>query len=102
MSEDKVELLSTPYGEVAYETFRELGRAFVDKSSVIKDLEDSKTPLYPVLLRPRVSTTSHTKTDTMKSLTGRTSIRKIFRATTPTMLSILTFQGLTPKAIPPC
>ena len=53
MSEDKVELLSTPYGEVAYETFRELGRAFVDKSSVIKDLEDSKTPLYPVLLRPR-------------------------------------------------
>ena len=53
MSEDKVELLSTPYGEVAYETFRKLGRAFVDKSSVIKDLEDSKTPLYPVLLRPR-------------------------------------------------
>lgn len=53
MSEDKVELLSTPYGEVAYETFRELGRAFVDKTSVIKDLEDSKTPLYPVLLRPR-------------------------------------------------
>ena len=53
MSENKVELLSTPYGEVAYETFRELGRAFVDKSSVIKDLEDSKTPLYPVLLRPR-------------------------------------------------
>lgn len=53
MSEDKVELLSTPYGEVAYETFRELGRAFVDKSSVIKDLEDSRIPLYPVLLRPR-------------------------------------------------
>ena len=53
MNEDRFELLSTPYGEVAYETFRELGRAFVDKSSVIKDLEDSKTPLYPVLLRPR-------------------------------------------------
>ena len=27
MSEDKVELLSTPYGEVAYESFRELGFA---------------------------------------------------------------------------
>ena len=31
MSEDKVELLCTPYGEVAYESFRELGFAFADK-----------------------------------------------------------------------
>ena len=53
MSEDKVELLSTPYGEVAYESFRELGFAFADKSSVIKELERKNTPCYPVLLRPR-------------------------------------------------
>jgi hypothetical protein len=53
MSEDKVELLSTPYGEVAYESFRELGFAFADKSSVIKELERKNTPRYPVLLRPR-------------------------------------------------
>ena len=53
MSEEKADLLSSPYGEVAYETFRELDRAFVDKSSVIKTLDDKKTPRYPVLLRPR-------------------------------------------------
>ena len=53
MSEEKVALLSIPYGEVVYETFRELGRAFVDKSSVINALDDADTPLYPILLRPR-------------------------------------------------
>jgi hypothetical protein len=53
MSEDKVELLSTPYGEVAYESFRELGFAFADKSAVIQELERKNTPRYPVLLRPR-------------------------------------------------
>lgn len=53
MSEDKVELLSTPYGEVAYESFRELGFAFADKSAVIKELESKNMPRYPVLLRPR-------------------------------------------------
>ena len=53
MRKDKVELLSNPYGEVAYETFGKLGRAIVDKTLVIKDLEDKNTPLYPVLLRPR-------------------------------------------------
>ena len=53
MSKDKVELLSNPYGVVAYETFGKLGRAVVDKTMVIKDLEDGHTPLYPVLLRPR-------------------------------------------------
>ena len=53
MSEDKVELLCTPYGEVAYESFRELGFAFADKSAVIKELERKNTPRYPVLLRPR-------------------------------------------------
>ena len=53
MSEDKDELLSTPYGEVAYESFRELGFAFVDKSAFIEELESKNTPRYPVLLRPR-------------------------------------------------
>ena len=53
MSEDKVELLSTPYGEVAYESFRELGFAFADKSAFIRELERKNTPRYPVLLRPR-------------------------------------------------
>ena len=53
MSEDKVELLCTPYGEVAYESFRELGFAFADKSAVIQELERKNTPRYPVLLRPR-------------------------------------------------
>ena len=53
MSEYKVELLSTPYGEVAYESFRKLGFAFADKSAVIKELESKNTPRYPVLLRPR-------------------------------------------------
>ena len=53
MSEYKVELLNTPYGEVAYESFRKLGFAFADKSAVIKELESKNTPRYPVLLRPR-------------------------------------------------
>ena len=53
MSENKVELLATPYGEVAYESFRELGFAFADKSDVIKELEGKNVPRHPVLLRPR-------------------------------------------------
>ena len=53
MSEDRAELLSTPYGEVAYESFRELGFAFADKSAVIKELESKNMSRYPVLLRPR-------------------------------------------------
>lgn len=53
MSEDKVELLSTPYGEVAYESFRELGFAFADKSGLIESLEEENMTPYPVLLRPR-------------------------------------------------
>ncbi len=53
MSDEKAELLISPFGEVAYETFGELGRAFVDKSGMIKQLDDNKAPLYPVLLRPR-------------------------------------------------
>ena len=53
MSKNNTELLTAPYGEVVYEKFRKLRRAFVDKSSAIKALEDSSTPLYPVLLRPR-------------------------------------------------
>ncbi|WP_019001928.1 AAA family ATPase, partial [Succinimonas amylolytica] len=53
MSEEKAELLSTPYGEVAYESFRKLGFAFADKSAVIKELESKNMSRYPVLLRPR-------------------------------------------------
>ena len=53
MSEDKVELLNTPYGEVTYESFRELGFAFVDKSAAIKEMESKNMSRYPVLLRPR-------------------------------------------------
>ena len=47
------ELLSNPYGEASYDEFRKLGRAFVDKSAMIKELESRDTPRYPVLLRPR-------------------------------------------------
>ena len=32
MSENKVGLLNSPYGEVNYESFRKLKRAFADKS----------------------------------------------------------------------
>ena len=53
MSTEETELLYVPYGEVAYETFRRRGRAFADKSLMIKQLEDMSTPLFPVLLRPR-------------------------------------------------
>lgn len=52
MSKSKVKLLKNPYGESAYENLKKNGRAFVDKSLIIKEL-DSNTSLYPVLLRPR-------------------------------------------------
>ena len=53
MSESEVKLLNSPYGEVAYESFRKLKRAFADKSAMIKSLDDNGMTLYPVLLRPR-------------------------------------------------
>ena len=55
MSENKhdSELLSNPYGETAYETFRGLEKAYVDKSLFIKELDGKNSPRYPVLLRPR-------------------------------------------------
>ena len=40
MSKDKVELLNTPYGQVAYETFRARRLAFADKSGIIEFLDD--------------------------------------------------------------
>lgn len=52
MSKANVELLKNPYGEANYANFRKNGRAFVDKSLLINEL-DSNTSLYPVLLRPR-------------------------------------------------
>ena len=38
MSEDKVDLLIAPCGELACETFCEFGRAFADNGSAIKNL----------------------------------------------------------------
>ena len=46
-------LLSNPYGDASYDEFRKLGHAFVDKSSMIMELESRDTPRHPVLLRPR-------------------------------------------------
>ena len=41
MSESEVKLLNSPYGEVTYESFRKLKRAFADKSAMIKSLDDN-------------------------------------------------------------
>ncbi len=53
MIENKIELLNNPYGQVSYETFRNAGLAFADKSSLIESLDNHKMTPYPVLLRPR-------------------------------------------------
>lgn len=53
MSESKVKLLNSPYGEVTYALFRKFKRAFADKSIMIKALDDISMTRYPVLLRPR-------------------------------------------------
>ena len=53
MSDDKLGLLRTSYGEVSYEIFRKEGYAFADKSAVIEELEGKDMTNYPVLLRPR-------------------------------------------------
>ena len=53
MSEDKVKLLSNPYGQVNYETLAVGKQAFADKSGLIESLEEKNMTPYPVLLRPR-------------------------------------------------
>ncbi len=53
MIENKTELLNNPYGQVSYETFRNAGLAFADKSGLIESLDNHKMTPYPVLLRPR-------------------------------------------------
>ena len=53
MSESEITLLNSPYGEVKYELFRKLRRAYADKSGIIKFLDDISMTRYPVLLRPR-------------------------------------------------
>ena len=53
MSESIVTLLNNPYGKSSFEELRLKNRAFVDKSLMIKSLDDDSTSDYPVLLRPR-------------------------------------------------
>lgn len=50
MSEGSVTLLNNPYGQVTFDLFRKEDQAFVDKSLVIKYLDDYGTSKYPVLL----------------------------------------------------
>ena len=52
MSESTVKLLNNPYGQVTFDLFRQKNKAFVDKSLMIKYLDDKGTSRYPVLLRP--------------------------------------------------
>ena len=53
MSESTVKLLNNPYGQVTFNLFRQEEQAFVDKSLMIKFLDDKGMSKYPVLLRPR-------------------------------------------------
>ena len=53
ISEDKVQLLSNSYGQVAYETFGSGRLAFADKSGFIRFLDEQNMTPYPILLRPR-------------------------------------------------
>ena len=53
MSESTVTLLNNPYGKSSFEELRLKNRAFVDKSLMIKNLDDDSISDYPVLLRPR-------------------------------------------------
>ena len=53
MSESTVTLLNNPYGQAAFDSFRQDDFAFADKSLMIKYLDDNGTSKYPVLLRPR-------------------------------------------------
>ena len=53
MSERTVKLLNNPYGQASFDLFRRDEQAFVDKSQIIKYLDDKGMSKYPVLLRPR-------------------------------------------------
>ena len=53
MSERTVTLLNNPYGQSSFDLFRRDEQAFVDKSQIIKYLDDKGMSKYPVLLRPR-------------------------------------------------
>ena len=53
MSTEQTELLYSPYGEVSFELFRRLRRAYADKSGMIATLDDIGMTRFPVLLRPR-------------------------------------------------
>ncbi len=53
MSTEQTELLYSPYGEVSFEMFRRLRRAYADKSGMIATLDDIGMTRFPVLLRPR-------------------------------------------------
>lgn len=53
MADKVVKLLNNPYGIAQYEAFKKQNRAFVDKSEIIKVLDDDSMSPYPVLLRPR-------------------------------------------------
>lgn len=53
MPDSTVTLLNNPYGQFSFADFRAKNRAFVDKSLVIKHLDDDNMSDFPVLLRPR-------------------------------------------------
>ena len=53
MLETEVKLLNSPYGVVAYDSFKRRNRAYVDKSGMILNLDQDNMTPYPVLLRPR-------------------------------------------------
>ena len=53
MSGRTVKLLNNPYGQATFDLFRREEQAFVDKSLMIKYLDDKGMSKYPVLLRPR-------------------------------------------------
>ena len=53
MSESTVRLLNNPYGKVSFDLLRKNNQAYVDKSIIIKYLDDNSLSWYPVLLRPR-------------------------------------------------
>ncbi|SFK51231.1 hypothetical protein SAMN04487865_10957, partial [Succinivibrio dextrinosolvens] len=45
MSETTVTLLNNPYGQVTFDLFRQKNKAFVDKSLMIKYLDDDSMSL---------------------------------------------------------
>ncbi len=53
MLETEVKLLNSPYGVVAYDSFKRRNRAYADKSGMILHLDQDNMTPYPVLLRPR-------------------------------------------------